>query len=280
SPCIRSRILIVTEEDSDLWCDRRDTLGLDDQIDVLINPFFGTPTLAEWRIFVDRLVELTGKNGYDLVILDTLFSMWSVENENDAGEQRNALLPLRALKALAAVLLVGHLKKGDGLEGTGTRGSGALMAFVDTIIELRRADANDIENSQRVLTTLGRWSQPGKLTVELDIAAGEFRAIDCVAEQSSAKSERARLRRDSQFQQDRADEAKALEAIRGLVAADTQTTLRQVRLAADLSPDRTEKALFRLQREDIVRRKTLPPKKGQFGELEIYVITATESQRD
>jgi hypothetical protein len=64
--------------------------------------------------------------------------------------------------------LVHHLRKGDGQEATGARGSGALPAFVDVILELRRYDASVRQDRRRVLTGYSRWDDtPDELVVEL-----------------------------------------------------------------------------------------------------------------
>src|SRR5262249_17663087 len=55
-----------------------------------------------------------------------------------------------------------------GPEATGSRGSGALPAFVDTILELRRYEAAHRQDRRRVLTGYGRWDEtPDGLVVEL-----------------------------------------------------------------------------------------------------------------
>jgi len=89
-----------------------------------------------------------------------------------------AVTPLNSIAEIAALLLVHHIRKSDGGEGTASRGSGALPAFVDTIVELRRHDANNKTSTKRVLTAYGRWDEtPAELVIELDQGAKEYR--DC-----------------------------------------------------------------------------------------------------
>src|SRR5262249_24822788 len=72
-----------------------------------------------------------------------------------------------------AVALVHHLRKGDGAEATASRGSGALTAFADTIIELRRFDAGKAEDRRRTLRGWGRSDEtPAELVVELAEGGG------------------------------------------------------------------------------------------------------------
>lgn len=87
-------------------------------------------------------------------------------------------MPLWQLAERSAVLISHHLKKGDGAEATGSRGSGALCGFVDTIVELRREDASDKQSPKRVITAYGRDEEtPPELVIELDATTNEYRAL-------------------------------------------------------------------------------------------------------
>jgi hypothetical protein len=50
------------------------------------------------------------------------------------------------------------LTKTDSKEAKASRGSGALPAAADVILELRRAKADDPQNRQRLLNGYGRWA--------------------------------------------------------------------------------------------------------------------------
>ena len=103
------------------------------------------------------------------MVIDTLPSWWSVLNENDAGEMMEALVPIRSISAAGAgVLLIHHPRKGDGSQGTASRGSGALPGFVDVILELRRYAPDDNTDRRRVLTALSRFEDtPAEQVIEL-----------------------------------------------------------------------------------------------------------------
>lgn len=79
--------------------------------------------------------------GAYLIVIDSL-SKWfgfGKDEEKDAGAMEAALRPLEALTTRGmAILLVHHFRKSDGEEGTGVRGSGALLGAVETSLELRR----------------------------------------------------------------------------------------------------------------------------------------------
>jgi hypothetical protein len=60
------------------------------------------------------------------------------------------------------------MRKSDGKEGTASRGSGALPAFVDIIMEMRRFNPDGGEDGRRTLTGLARYREtPAELVVEL-----------------------------------------------------------------------------------------------------------------
>lgn len=183
-PVLASRVLYVTEEHESKWAERRDELGLTDHIDFIIRPFHQKPTMPEWLVFLRDLRTSVQARPVDLLVFDVLSNLWPVRDENDATQVQAALMPLHVVAEDVALLLVHHLRKGDGKEATGSRGSGALTAFVDTIIELRRFEAAARKDRRRVLTGYGRYDEtPEELVVELTEARRErygtvFRTIE------------------------------------------------------------------------------------------------------
>jgi hypothetical protein len=170
-----SKALFVTEESETRWADRRDRLGLKDHIEFLIRPFTGKPRWDDWKAFLDYAVHLTKQGSYDLVVFDPLVNLWPVKDENDASQVTAALMPLHQVADKTSILLVHHTRKGDGQEATASRGSGALTAFVDTIIELRRYAPEDAKDRRRVLTGFGRDDDTlQEIVVELG-EEGEYR---------------------------------------------------------------------------------------------------------
>ena len=168
-------VLYITEESETRWAKRRDALGIGDNVHFLCRPFKAKPSIAKWMAFIQHVQEQAAAIGAHLIVFDTLSALWPVYNENDAGEVQAALMPLWTLAEHSALLLVHHLKKGDGQEATGSRGSGALPGFVDTIIELRRHDANDRHSRKRVIAGYGRDEEtPAEIVVELDAETNEY----------------------------------------------------------------------------------------------------------
>jgi hypothetical protein len=163
------RVLYVSEEGERHWVRRRDSLALSDNVGFYLQPFATRPAQAGWLEFVKLLTEDVSKYKFDLVVFDTLAKLWPVQEENDAGAVDAALMPLwEVTKAGASVLLIHHLRKSGGQEYTGSRGSGALSAFPDILIELVRHDASDTKSKKRVLRAKGRYEEtPDELVIEL-----------------------------------------------------------------------------------------------------------------
>jgi hypothetical protein len=163
-----SRVLYVTEEHQELWAERRDDLDLTDNTGFVCRPFRGKPSPDEWRTFVSRIIDAAVNNGFDLVVMDTISKLWPVKEENDAGQVEDALKPLWALSDNGiATLLIHHDRKSGGEQFTGSRGSGGLPAFVETIIEFRR-QSEDTKDPKRVLNGKGRYKEtPDKKLIEL-----------------------------------------------------------------------------------------------------------------
>lgn len=169
-----SRVLYVTEESEHRWAGRRDALGLKDHLSFLVRPFHGRPKWEEWKDFIAYLGTVCAVNPCDLIVFDPLVNLWPVRDENDNAQVGAALLPLQALTKNRAILLVHHMRKGDGQEATASRGAGALPAFVDTIMEMRRYCPADHKDRRRVLTSHGRDDETvQELVIELT-EAGEY----------------------------------------------------------------------------------------------------------
>jgi hypothetical protein len=163
-----AKVLVVSEEDEEIWAARRDELGLADHLGFLCRPFKGRPTMNQWQEFLKRLRGQVEDFGFDVLVLDTLAKLWPVRDENDAVQVDDALMPAWQLcEGGRALWLNHHLRKSDGMEATASRGSGALTAFVETIVELRRF-SDDKHDTRRVLTGIGRWREtPHELVINL-----------------------------------------------------------------------------------------------------------------
>jgi len=164
-----SRVLYVSEEGERHWVRRRDDLRIGDHAGFYLQPFAAKPSSADWLGFLAGLKADVLAHGFDLVVFDTLAKLWPVTEENDAGQVDAALMPLwEVTKAGAGVLLIHHLRKSGGQEYTGSRGSGALSAFPDIVVELTRFDPGNPKDRKRKLNAKGRYDEtPDEVILEL-----------------------------------------------------------------------------------------------------------------
>jgi hypothetical protein len=179
------RTLVVSEESPGIWCRRRDALGLTDQLSLMCRPMLAKPNITQWSEFIDHVATSAAERQCDHVMIDTLGTFAPWKNENDAAEVQAAVLPLNRLtNAGLAVSLVHHAGKSDQSHGRAARGSTALPAAVDIIIEMRRFKDDDVGDRRRLLTGMGRFDEiPSELVVALNedgsgyTAEGDRRAI-------------------------------------------------------------------------------------------------------
>lgn len=163
------RTLVVSEESSPNWIGRRDRLQLGDALTLMCRPMRMKPTHPEWINFL-KFLQSRAKENYDLIVFDTISAFAPWRDENDSAEVEAAVRPLNLLMedAGAAVLMVHHSGKTDGTEARAARGSTALAAASDILLELRRHTPADVSDRRRVLTGLGRFEEtPGHLAAEL-----------------------------------------------------------------------------------------------------------------
>jgi RecA-family ATPase len=164
-PC---RIHYVTEESESLWASRRDAIGFGPRIEFSIRPFRHKPGFGDWMKFLEYLEGYVNKSRADLIVFDPLTNLWPVRDENDAAEVQGALMPLRALSTGRSLLLVHHNGKADGTQATASRGSGALPAFCDILLELRRTSPTDVDDRRRTIVGFSRYeATPKEIVVEL-----------------------------------------------------------------------------------------------------------------
>jgi hypothetical protein len=121
--------------------------------------------------------------GAEVLVIDTLAAWAGIEDENAATEVEKALRPVISLaqEKGATVLLLHHLNKSDGPEGTAHRGSSHLVAMADVAVELRQPEGNAPE-TRRVLRALSRYQEtPRELVIDLQeggyVALGTTKAV-------------------------------------------------------------------------------------------------------
>jgi hypothetical protein len=124
----------------------------------------------------ERLAELHGEQGVGLVVIDTLATFLPGGVENLAGRVLEALAPLsRLTKQGMAVLLLHHPSKGASAAGQAARGSGALGAFADIVVEMQWYRANACGDRRRRLLAWSRYREtPVELIIELSSGGDDY----------------------------------------------------------------------------------------------------------
>jgi hypothetical protein len=164
------RVLIASEEAGERWSQRHAERVFGPDIRVIPRPFLCKPSQPLWENWLDWLAEQADRRQTQVIIFDTISNLWPVVNENDAAQVNTALMPcFRLLQKSDRSLVIGHrLKKTDGQQGTGARGSSAFSAWVDVQMELRRVYPDVPQHPRRCLSVYGRWERTSG-TVELTL---------------------------------------------------------------------------------------------------------------
>jgi putative DNA primase/helicase len=166
---------------------------------------------APWEKVAAGAIAFAERVGAALLIVDTLpqFSGVTGDSENSAGEALRAMAPLQTAAARGlAVVVARHERKGGGEVGESGRGSSAYSGVVDTIVSVRRPQADAKAGSNvRVLHCLSRLDEvPETLAIELTpngyivhgttVAYARARAEREIATALSTEAERAQTADD------------------------------------------------------------------------------------
>jgi hypothetical protein len=188
-----------------------------------------------------------------------------VQDENDAAQVQEALTPLLSLvEDGRALLAVHHLGKRDGEEGTGARGSTALAAAVDVLLELRRLDPKEPNNPRRVLKGYGRFDAvPHELVIELG-PNGYVPVTGSAKDQQKVTKEQERAAK--QVEKDKADEFALLKALDDVDADRGGYGVTALRKKLGFSGMRVNGAIARLAEVGMVGECTVKVRRGKAGE--------------
>jgi len=166
---------VVSEEPADLWRRRARQLEFGRDLTLFCRPFTTPPSFVQWDALIDRLGQERKQSGVDLVVLDPLVSVLPC-SENDPQQLSHALHALRRLTDLnLAVLILHHPSKAAvHRPGLAARGSGALPAFADVVLEMRPVSGNPGTRRRRLLGFSRHPETPSQLVVELDRAGTQY----------------------------------------------------------------------------------------------------------
>ncbi len=178
--CAPAHAVVVSEESNDLWTARLRTMPVGPHAKLLARPFLTRPKPDAWNNLIDQAIEERAAGRLDLFVVDTLATFLPGHSESDAGTLLNMLQPLQRLAAAGtAVLILHHPRKKPSEEGSSARGSGALLGFVDIILELHRYGRLQSDERRRRLIGLSRHaSTPRQLVYEWNPATGAFANLD------------------------------------------------------------------------------------------------------
>jgi hypothetical protein len=165
--------LIVTQEPQEVWMVRQGLYNFNPDLvhfqpgnHGLARPYLAKPSLHQWEDLNLRLAQRVQKYGYGLVIIDHLATFWSVKNERDEGEVEAAWAPVNLIThAGATALALHHANKFGGI-----RGSTAVAAYPDHVLEFRRVDGSKLD-TKRALSVHSRYLPATfDLTLNLDFS--------------------------------------------------------------------------------------------------------------
>ncbi|MBA4189104.1 MAG: hypothetical protein C0467_13990 [Planctomycetaceae bacterium] len=183
-PCVASSSLIVSEESAALWAERTRLIPTGGRASLVSRPFVCRPTPEQWDELVRQAEELRAAGNLDVFVVDPLASFLPGRSDSDPGTLLDMLQPLRRLaSAGVGVLVLHHPRKKASEEGNAARGSGALLGYVDVILELQRYGklASDV-NRRRLVGLSRRLRTPRSLVYEWVVGTPEFRVVTDPAE--------------------------------------------------------------------------------------------------
>ncbi len=182
------RAVVVSEEGPQLWFHRVQKLDIGDHVCGFFRPFGGRPSPDEWVALIDRIAQLHEEKGISLAVIDPLASFLPSRDENSAAGMLEALVPLQQLTGRGlAVLLLHHPRKKRSKDGDHSRGSGALPAFVDILIEMHPYSRSSPFDRRRRLRAWSRHEEtPRQRVIELTADGTDYLAHGNQADESFA----------------------------------------------------------------------------------------------
>jgi KaiC/GvpD/RAD55 family RecA-like ATPase len=148
------RVLIIDAENGDRELHRRlRSLGLRANHAARIEVYEATG--HDMRRHLHEIEAVLGSSKPDLLVLDSWRSLWAGD-ENDSGEVAKVLDPLRNLirRHNAGAVLIHHMRKGGGY-----RGSSAIGASVENVLELARHEEDPDRRRRRLRNPACRYEQ-------------------------------------------------------------------------------------------------------------------------
>ncbi len=175
--CAAGRAVVVSEESDAHWDDRRAAIPVGPHARLVSRPFPGRPTPGEWGELLAWVEAMRAEGALDLLVVDPLGAFLPGRSDADAGTLLAFLGPLRQVAARGtAVLVLHHPRRAKSAEGSTARGGGALLGYVDVILELHHVGRGR-EGNRRRLTARSRRAAPDDVVYEWAPGSAEFRVV-------------------------------------------------------------------------------------------------------
>jgi len=185
-PLRAGRAVVVSEESPELWWERGRTLALDGHVQWFCKPYQGQPTVQQWHDLLAQIGRMHDRAPVDLLAIDPLASLAALRTENDSAEMLKALAPLQRLTTRGvSVLLCHHPRKGPVVAGQAARGSGALPACADILLEMQAVNRRNPKDRCRRLRAYSRYpATPPSWVIEWTEDGTDYRGLGPSAEPS------------------------------------------------------------------------------------------------
>jgi AAA domain len=171
--------VVLSEEASGPWLRRMEQYGIGDAVTFAFDFHVRRSDRMSWERLMEDLLSLYYQRPMDLLVLDTIGSMLPPGAEGNAGVMTDLLRPLRELSWLGvSVLLAHHPRKGLAGYGQKARGTGALPAAADVLVEFDWAGPRVAENRRRVMRAWSRHAgTPPRLLLELNPEGTDYAVL-------------------------------------------------------------------------------------------------------
>jgi hypothetical protein len=175
--------LVLSEENIYLWAWRQKKL------DFGANVCFDDLAVRDFRQlekYLERLANLFYKRPYELLVIDSL-ARFLPSGENSPAALQKVMQMIGWISDLTiAVLLLHHPRRAGGRPGLAARGSGALPALADVLLDLR-LPPGDPFTRRRHLFGLGRYPEiPQHLLIEMNPEGTDYAVLADAAEDAAA----------------------------------------------------------------------------------------------
>jgi hypothetical protein len=178
-PVMPAKALVVSEEPRGTWRERVRRMPVAGHVKLMSRPFLRRPTPQQWNQLVDYAGERWLAGEMDIFVVDPLARFLPGSTESDMSALLEFLNPLQQLTAAGvAVLILHHPRRERSEAGSSARGSGALLAAVDIIVELTQFGRLKTDERRRKLFALSRFPEtPRHLVYEWDPKTGAFKGL-------------------------------------------------------------------------------------------------------